>query len=137
MISKEYGGEKRTIRSLFGRQFGEEFGEVLLLRLNFGRTVFGTPDPTASENLVVDRTVVGQEMIDAYCKSNSLVELRLCPFLTDRNRQIVASLAFGAFAAATVGHILFRLDLGSVFLVWQWGSCLTDLRCSAESCGGG
>jgi hypothetical protein len=31
MISKEYGGAKRTIWSLFGRQFGEEFGEVLLL----------------------------------------------------------------------------------------------------------
>ena len=31
MISKEYGGAKRTIWSLFGRQFGEIFGEVLLL----------------------------------------------------------------------------------------------------------
>ena len=32
MISEEYGGAKRTIWSLFGAQFGEEFGEVLLLR---------------------------------------------------------------------------------------------------------
>ena len=62
MISKEYGGAKRTIWSLFGRQFGEEFGEVLLLRLNSGRTAFGAPDPTASGNLVVDRTVVGLAM---------------------------------------------------------------------------
>jgi hypothetical protein len=62
MISKEYGGEKRTIWSLFGRQFGEEFGEVLLLRLNSGRTAFGAPDPTASGNLVVDRTVAGLAM---------------------------------------------------------------------------
>ena len=31
MISKGYGGAKRTIWSLFGRQFGEKFGEVLLL----------------------------------------------------------------------------------------------------------
>jgi hypothetical protein len=31
MISKEYGGAKRTIWSLFVMQFGEEFGEVLLL----------------------------------------------------------------------------------------------------------
>jgi hypothetical protein len=45
----EYGGAKRTIWSLFGAQFGEEFGEVLLLRLNFGRTAFGAPDPTALE----------------------------------------------------------------------------------------
>ena len=58
MISKEYGGAKRTIWSLFGAQFGEEFGEVLLLRLNSGRTAFGAPDPTAFGNLVVDRTVV-------------------------------------------------------------------------------
>jgi len=29
MISKEYGGAKGTIWSLFGAQFGEEFGEVL------------------------------------------------------------------------------------------------------------
>jgi hypothetical protein len=29
MISMEYGGAKRTIWSLFGAQFGEEFGEVL------------------------------------------------------------------------------------------------------------
>jgi hypothetical protein len=62
MISKEYGGAKRTIWSLFGTQFGEEFGEVLLLRLDSGRTVFGAPDPTASGNLVVDRTVVGLAM---------------------------------------------------------------------------
>jgi hypothetical protein len=32
MISKEYRGAKRTIWSLFGAQFGEKFGEVLLLR---------------------------------------------------------------------------------------------------------
>jgi len=32
MISKEYRGAKRTIWSLFGAQFGEEFGEVFLLR---------------------------------------------------------------------------------------------------------
>ena len=57
MISKEYGGVKRTIWSFFGRQFGEEFGEVLLLRRNSGRTAFSSPDPTASGNLVVDRTV--------------------------------------------------------------------------------
>jgi hypothetical protein len=31
MISKEYGGAKRTIWSHFGTQFGEKFGEVLLL----------------------------------------------------------------------------------------------------------
>ena len=30
MISKEYVGTKWTIWSLFGVQFGEEFGEVLL-----------------------------------------------------------------------------------------------------------
>jgi hypothetical protein len=30
MISKEYGGAKRTIWSLFGAQFGEEFREVLM-----------------------------------------------------------------------------------------------------------
>jgi hypothetical protein len=35
MISKEYGGVKRTIWSLFGAQFGEEFGEVLLPEMNF------------------------------------------------------------------------------------------------------
>jgi hypothetical protein len=62
MISKEYGGAKRTIWSLFGTQFGEEFGEVFLLRLNSGRTAFGAPDPTASGNLVVDRTVIGLAM---------------------------------------------------------------------------
>ena len=54
MISKENGGAKRTIWSLFGMQFGE----VLLLRLNSGRTAFGAPDPAASGYLVVDRTVV-------------------------------------------------------------------------------
>jgi hypothetical protein len=32
MISKEHGGAKRTVWSLFGAQFGEEFGEVFLLR---------------------------------------------------------------------------------------------------------
>jgi hypothetical protein len=31
MISKEYGGAKRTIWSLFGAQIGEEFGEVFAL----------------------------------------------------------------------------------------------------------
>jgi hypothetical protein len=31
-MSKEYGGAKGTIWSLFGVQFGDEFGEVLLLR---------------------------------------------------------------------------------------------------------
>jgi hypothetical protein len=31
MISMEYEGAKRTIWSLFGAQFGEEFGEVVLL----------------------------------------------------------------------------------------------------------
>lgn len=30
MISKGYGGEKWTIWSLFGAQFGGKFGEVLL-----------------------------------------------------------------------------------------------------------
>jgi hypothetical protein len=59
MISKEYRGAKRTIWSLFGMQFSEEFGEVLLLRRIPGRMAFGAPDPTASGNLVVDRTVVG------------------------------------------------------------------------------
>jgi hypothetical protein len=58
MISKDYEGEKRTIWSLFGMQFGEEFGEVLLLRLNSSRTAFGAPDQAASGYLVVDRTVV-------------------------------------------------------------------------------
>ena len=48
MISKEYGGAKRTIWSLFGTQFGEEFGEVLLLRRKPGRTAFSALDPTAS-----------------------------------------------------------------------------------------
>jgi hypothetical protein len=62
MISKEYGEAKRTIWSLFGGQFGEEFGEVLLLRTNSGRTAFSAPAPTASGNLVVDRTVVGMAM---------------------------------------------------------------------------
>ena len=33
MISKEYGGAKGTIWSLFGAQFGEEFGEVLKLTI--------------------------------------------------------------------------------------------------------
>jgi hypothetical protein len=33
MISREYGGAKRTIWSLFGAQFGEEFGEVLKLTI--------------------------------------------------------------------------------------------------------
>jgi len=56
MISKEYGRAKRTIWSLFGIQFGEEFGEVLLLRINSGRTSSSAPDPTASGNLVWDRT---------------------------------------------------------------------------------
>jgi hypothetical protein len=32
MISKEYGGAEKTNWSLFGAQFGEEFGDVLLLR---------------------------------------------------------------------------------------------------------
>jgi hypothetical protein len=35
MISKEYAGAKGTIWSLFGVQFGEEFGEVLTLEMKF------------------------------------------------------------------------------------------------------
>ena len=54
MISKEYGGAKRTIWSLFGARFGEEFGEAL--NSHFGHW-YGTLGLTASGNLVVDGTV--------------------------------------------------------------------------------
>jgi hypothetical protein len=43
MISKEYRGAKRTIWSLFGAQFGEEFGEVVALEMKFWSDVIWRP----------------------------------------------------------------------------------------------
>jgi hypothetical protein len=53
----EYRGQQRHFWSPFGAQFGEEFGEVLRLRCKAWQMVFGSSSPTASGNLVVDRTV--------------------------------------------------------------------------------
>jgi len=58
MISKEYRGARRTIWNHFGTQFGEEFGKVLPLKRISGRKAFSAPDPSASGNLVVDKTAV-------------------------------------------------------------------------------
>ena len=35
MLSTEYRGDERTIWSLFGAQFGEEFGEAISIRAIF------------------------------------------------------------------------------------------------------
>jgi hypothetical protein len=61
MISEEWGGTKRTIWRHLGTQFGEKFSEVLPLKRNSRPTTFSAPDPTASGDLVVDRTVVWHE----------------------------------------------------------------------------
>jgi hypothetical protein len=45
-------GDKRTIWSRFGVQFGKEFGEVF----QYSASSLCLSGPTASENLVVDRT---------------------------------------------------------------------------------
>ena len=54
VFSTEYTGANRNYRSLWGAQFGEEFGEVLQMRI---RPAVKAAGPTASGNLVVDRTV--------------------------------------------------------------------------------
>ena len=54
VFSTEYRGANRNDRSLWGAQFGEEFGEAVPMTTWPAVKAAG---PTASGNLVVDRTV--------------------------------------------------------------------------------
>ena len=54
MFSTEYKGANRNDRSLWGAQFGEKFGEVVPMTT---WPAVKAASPTASGNLVVDRTV--------------------------------------------------------------------------------